>query len=366
MKESKIVFGRWESVFMLVNLMSTQIILGFPRNMMETAGNAGWMIPIYLMTVALVIFYIIERLYRGFEGQDILEVAKKAGGNTFKIIIGLIFAIYIFSIISLILREFAEDIKVVALPVSPISFVTSFFIIGMAAGAFAGYEALVRLSSIFVPLIIFGLIIITVGVAPYYNFENIFPIFGTGLGDIFGKGILKLSIFSPMSILYFIVPFLVSHENFKKVGYAAILIAGILFFWGAFAFNLVFPYPTGMETFIPVYNLARLINLGRFFQRVESVFVLIWAASALVYLSAAFLTMLTALQRAFMLEYYKPLIWPCSILIFVVSLMPPNVLVTVNIENKYLRNYLWAIVFLLPIIILIIARAKRKRKVAAV
>jgi hypothetical protein len=66
--------------------------------------------------------------------------------------------------------------------------------------------------------------------------------------------------------------------------------------------------------------MGRLINYGRFFQRVEAMFMLIWAAAALLYLSTVFYFILHIIQKTFKLKYYKPLIIPFAILILNLSL----------------------------------------------
>lgn len=363
-KTNKITIGAWAAVALLVNLMSTQVILGFPRAMSETAGTAGWMIPVYVTAIILLVFTVIFKLYQKFEGMDLLDVAEAAGGKVVKIIVGVLFLIYLVPIIAIILREFTEDMKVIILPTTPISMVTVFFLSGMAVSAYLGLEALVRFAAIAVPLIIAGFLIITLGAAPHYELSNLFPILGTGVWNILGKGFLKTSIFSGLSLIFFLVPFIKTHENLRKVGYAAIIITGLMFTWGALSFLLAYSYPIALERFLPIYQLARLIDYGRFFQRVESIFVLIWGASALISLSAGFFFILHICKRTFSLRYYRPLIPSFAVLVFTLSLVPGNVIEVERLENSVLRNYLWTITLAVPFMTLLIAsiRSKNRRK----
>ncbi|MCX8130182.1 MAG: spore germination protein [Clostridia bacterium] len=364
---NNITFGRWEAVAILVNLIITQIVLGFPRSMVETAGTAGWMVPVYVTAIALISFAIISKLYSRFEGKDLIDIAEETGGNILRIIIGLIFASYIAFAITVVLREFCEDMKIVALPVSPISFVTLFFVTGMIAAAYLGIEPIVRFSSIIIPVIIGGLLIILIGVAPAFDILNLTPVLGTGPVDIFGKGFLKLSIFSAVSLIFFIAPFIKTKKNFRSVGYITIIISGILFLITTVVYILVYPFPIGVERFLPIYQLARLINYGRFFQRIESVFVLIWATSAFIYLGMGFFLILHILRKTFKLEYYKPLIIPMAILVFTCSLLPPNLMTALELEHAYFRNYIWIVTFAIPILLLYSAglvKKSRKRKEA--
>lgn len=356
--KSKITFGYWEGAIMLLNLICTQLVLGFPRTMIEIGGTAGWMIPVYITVLALIFFTIIQKLYEYFEGKDIIDIGEKAAGRAGRIITGIIILLYLMNIVSVVLREFAEDMKVIALINSPISFVSMFFILGMIIGSYFGIEALVRFCSVSVPVVTVGFFVIIFGVAPYYDTNNFFPVLGNGIKAIFGKGFFLVSTFSPIIILFLINPFLKTHKSFKKVGYYSIALSGIFFFLGTFCYLLVYPYPVSNENFLPIFQLARLMEYGRFFQRIESIFVLIWATSALTFLSTGFYFIIYVFRKTFELEYHRPLIWPFIIIIFTQSLIPPNLMVTIELENRYYRNVLWIISFCMPIILLFVARLR--------
>ena len=359
--ESKITFGRWEMTALIINAISVQAFLNYPRGMVETAGTAGWMIPVYTTGLTALIFFVITRLYKGFEGKDILDIAQAAGGGFGRIITGLLLLVQIGFIVAIILREFGEDMKVIALTNSPISFVLFFFLGGMILAAYTGLESITRLMAIAVPLILFGLLIILFGASPNYDLSNLAPILGNGLPSIAG-GITKVSAFSSLIALFILAPYIKTHKNFTRSGYWAILLSGIILLLSTVAYEAAFPYPAALESFIPIYSLARLINFGRFFQRVESVFVLVWAMSALLYLSVGFFLLLHILRKTFRLEYYKPLILPLAVILFTVSLLPPNLMDAVVLETKVFRNVAWVIPFGFTILLLLIARIRKGRK----
>lgn len=362
MSQDKVVFGKWEAIALLVNLMGTQIVLGFPRLMAEAAGTAGWILVIYVSVIAFLVFTLISRLYVPFEGKDLIDIGEIVGGTAGRLITGILLLGYLTYITSIVLREFSEDMKVIILPQTPISFVTMFFISGMILAAYKGLEAIVRFNALAIPFILAGFILITAAVAPYYNISNIFPVLGYGPEAIFGRGFLKLSIFSALSILYLIYPHIKTRKNFSTVGYVSLAAASAAFLWGALSYQLTFPFPLALENFLPVYAMARLINYGRFFQRIESVFVIIWAASALSYLSFGLYFIVYLYKKTFKLEYYRPLIIPFAILVYTISLIPPNLITAIELESVYFRNYIWIITFGLPTILLTIANMRKSKQ----
>lgn len=360
--KNKIVFGRWEATTLLINAICTQMFLGFPRSMSEIAGTAGWILISYVSVLALFGFALISKLYKNFEGMDIFDIAEKASGNFGRIIVGLLSIALILGIHIITLREFGEDIKVITLNISPISFIISFFIVGIIFAAFVGIEAIVRLHAIMVPTIIIGYIIIVVGVSPYIELVNLTPILGNGLNEIFLKGSVKLSIFTALIYLFIIAPFLKTHESFKTVGFTGLGISALLLISSVLTFLSVEAYPAANESFLPIYQLARLINYGRFFQRIEPVFVFIWAASALLYLGAGLFFSTYVFQRTFKLKYYKPLIFPFVIIMFSLSLLPQSLISSIEIEAKYFRTYGWIVTFGVTTFVLLIALFMKHKK----
>ncbi len=358
--ESDITFGGWESIALIVNAICARIFLNFPRTVVEDAGTAGWLETIYFSVLALLLFAVIARLYARFNRKDLLDIADLAGGSTGRIIFGLLFLGLILFAGMLILREYAECMKVISLTDSPLSFVMLFFAVAMVAACFLGLEPIVRFHAIAVPIIMAGLLFILLMVAPYYDPTNLLPVLGNGIYGIFGKGFFRLSTYSPLAYLALLPPYLKDQKSFARIGYAALGISALLLLASALVYALVFPYPTGLESFLPVFSLARLINYGRFFQRLESLFLLTFAVSAMQYLSVILFFAAHVFKKAFKLEHHRPLILPFAILLFTLAFLPSSLMVTVDLETRAYVSFAWGITFVLPIIFLLLARVRAR------
>ncbi len=363
--KNKITFGSFEATCITITLITTQLFLNFPRSMMEAAWTAGWLLTIYITVIALILFLIIERLYRPFKGKDLIDLGEYIAGKTGRIIVGVIFLFFFLYINPVILREFSENIKIISLSDSPLSFVMLFFIAGMTIASYAGLEAIVRLSAIAVPIIAAGYIVIITGALRYCDISRITPWLGSGPYEIFIKGMPRISVFAGIILVYFLYPFIRKKSLFKTVGYRSIILSGIFFFSGMLIFSMVYQYPTGTESFLPIYQLSRLVDYGRFFQRVESMFLIIWVLSALLHLSINLFLIPYVFKKTFKLKYYKPLIVPFAIIVYALAFFPENLISAIELE-KYFRNFAWMVTFLLPIILLSIAnsiKSPKKREV---
>jgi len=359
--ENKIIFGNREVITVLINVISTKIFLNYPRMATEQGGTAGWIFTLYITLLAFLGFYIIQKLYKPVEGMDLIDIGEYAGGGIVRILVGTVVVVFLTYFTTVYLRTFSEDMKLVALTNSPLSFVELFFLVCMIVGAYFGLEAIVRLHAIAVPVIAVGFIIIVLGASNYIDFSELFPIMGDGPSKIFVGGALKVSVYAELLLLFLMAPYIKTNKNFKFSGYWALAISVFFLLTSVIVYVTVLPVPLALERTIPLFHLARLINYGRFFQRIESMFIIIWAAASMLFVTVNFYFILNTFKKTFKLEYYKPLILPFAIIIMTISFLPGNLIDAVELEVKYFRNWAWTVTFAMPIVLLLIVRA-RKRK----
>jgi spore germination protein (amino acid permease) len=302
------------------------------------------------------------KLYKPFGGKDILDIGEYVGGKPLRGILGVITSLYLMFIISVVLREFSEDMKIISLPVTPISLVSLFFLVGMIAGAYMGIEAIVRMSAVVVPLIIVAILIIGIGVSQYNDFSNLMPVLGAGPYEVFVKGSLRVSIYSGIFILFLLASYLKTERKVKQAGFTGLVISAVFLFLSTLQYLLVYPYKSALEYFVPIYQLSRIISYGRFFQRIESIFLIVWVAAALTYLSTGFFFIVHQFKKGFGLSFYKPLIFPFAVIVLTLSLLPPNLMSAIELETRYFRTMAWVVAFGIIIFILAAARLKLKRQ----
>ncbi len=358
--KNKQIFGKWETTAILMNAISLKIFLNFPRRMVEVSGTAGWLLAIYVSLIAFAALAIILKLYKKFKGMDLLDIAHFTGGSTLKIITGLLFFGLLFFLNIVTLREFAEDIKVIALTMSPLSFVMGFFLICIIVGAYAGIETIARLQAIAVPVIVAAFVLILIGNIPNLDLYNLFPIMGSGANKLFFEGFNKIAVFSELVLLFFIVPHIPDMKTMKSASMTAVISSSIFLISSVIVYLGAFPYPTALENYMPIYQLSRLIEFGMFFQRVEPVFVIVWVASALLFLSTIFSISIQIFCNIFGIKDYKPMILPFGVILFTATFIPPSISATIKMDTIFVHTYSWVLTFVYVILLLAIAGIKKK------
>jgi spore germination protein (amino acid permease) len=242
------------------------------------------------------------------------------------------------------------------------------FCAGMVVGAYLGLETLVRIHALLVPLLAAAFTVISIMNIPNFEFSRLAPWLGRGAETILKEGVKNLSIYSELIALFFIMPFLHKKSDFAGIGRYSLFFSALFLVFSSMCYTLVYPYPATTEYFLPMYQMTRAIRLGRFFTRIESAFIVIWAFSAFLYLSSGLYFLTWIFQKTFALQKRKPLILPFTILVFTGGIIPENLYSTLQIEMELYRSVSWIITFLLPLLLLGIATIRsrnKKRKEAA-
>ncbi len=356
-----IVFGKWEAIWLIANMISTKILLSFAHSLVETAGSAAWILSIYLLILANIGFYFISKLFQRFPGKDIFDISLQIGGNWLKILVGIIILLTLVFLDIVYLREFSEEMKIIALTVSPLSYVMIFFVIAITVVCFLGLETLAKLYAISIPILALSFAVVGSMTIPQWDFSNALPVLGLGADKIFITGFLSISIYMELIFLFFLPPFLGSFKEFKSASYTAIIISGLALTVFSLSYVLLFPYPISLENMLPVYPSTRVIDFGRFIQRIEALFMLFWSFTGFLYTStAAYFTVYT-FTRTFNLPHLRPLILPIILLLYNITFLPRSLGETIYNLVTFLYESIWVVTFVMPVLLLITSMILKKR-----
>jgi spore germination protein (amino acid permease) len=354
--------GPVEAVSLAVVFIAAKIYLTFPALMVSLGLSAAWMVVLLAVLISLPAFLPVAVLMDKYPGKSIIEIGEELVGPYLNTVFVLGYLAFLLAVESMVLRQFAERILMVSIPDLPISMAMSGMVLGTVMACFFGLEAIARstrISSVFIGIL---LVLVLVATSPYWSLNNLAPIWGPGLAEVMGSGIMKLSLTSEIFLLAIIYPSINSKGtwNMWKLGSHSLIIAGLILVTTVITFMLTFPVMVAREISLPTFEMARLIYFGPFVQRLEPVFIPMWALAALLKLTIGMYAMLSLLTGLLKLPYYRPLILPLAIIIISVAFIPPNVTTAVMIDEGIIRTWGWVPTFGLPVILLAVSIWRRK------
>ena len=339
-----------------------RIFMTFPRSLVELAGPAAWLTPLPGLLLALLQVFFIWLLLKPHPGKTIVEITGDVLGQVAGTLVNIIYIVFFLSVGITFTRIFSEAMIIAALPRTPVSVISIGFIITAMLGAYVGVEALARSARVTYPFVLGGIVLLLTSLYPFFNINNIFPLLGIGPYQVFVQGGLFTGVISEALIAAVIINSFASGKLYAPAVARGVLMGFAYLIILELAFVLVLHWRTASESTLPFYRLSSLIYLGRFFQRIEAIFIIIWGYIVMIKISITLYAASIALAGTLKLSDYRPFIWPLGLIIFIASLLPPDMPSVVILESEYLRTYAWIPTFILPMVVLAVDRLRRRRR----
>jgi spore germination protein (amino acid permease) len=304
---------------------------------------------------------MIYLLVKRFPDMNIVEIYEAVLGKIIGKVVVILWPCYLIYYAAICSREFFEVIKTYILPNTKDSIIYISFIGVMALMAYKGIESIVRLSYIsFIPIMA-GLFLIVIMAYPYYDPDLLKPYWGYGLGKTLTIGFLRSSVYQEVLILVIIVKSIQGKGNFVKAGLISLVLSGMIFSICTLTYIMMFTYSMGGENLSGMYQMARAIYYSRYLQRVETIFLFPWVISSLITAAVAQYLALYLYSSVFKINNYKPLTLPFSFLIYVLAMLPKNVVEFTAIYLLLIREYSLGFVYGIPILVLLVALITGRR-----
>ncbi len=304
-------------------------------------------------------FGILFKFFFKFPNKDFFEISEYVGGKTLRNISYFLVALYLTTSLVLVLSEFNENIRNILFKNAPSEYINLLFIIGMFVGLLCGFKGIFRTSVIIAPIILLSLFYMFFSLFENIDITNYTPVFGNDAHDFFIKGIFRIEIFEGM----FLILLLGGHiTNIKKATIGSfILVSFIVLLISSLLFGII-AYPTSTENYFPFFELSRLISFGRFVQRVESLYTLIWLLAVYLYITLDTSFIVQIFSKAFNLKYYKRIIPLFCVIIFGITLLLKSYITVLSIRRFFINFVFPFLAYFYSLIIIIIANMKMKRR----
>lgn len=349
------------AIMLTLSIVVSYITSSIPRALIYETKSSTLLNIIYTTAIVLFIILLFYKLIKKFPGLDLLDISQFLGGNIFKNIVGSLFIFYFITSSSIMLRNFCEGLVVVYYPLTSYIIIIAMFIVSLALVNRLGFNSTINTSAIIFPLVLISIILLFFGNINNFSFRRIYPILGDGWYNTFVLGLKNIGAFGGICYLYFLPPMLKEPEKLKKIAVISVIATGFFILICVAILLFMFSLFINADEIMPLFTAARYIEFGSFFQRFESIFLLIWIISFCCYLSITCKFSTHIFAKMFNLSNMRPLLNIFSILIFGVALLPKNYATSIFLETGVYRYLRIAIGFILGMMVLLLANLKKKK-----
>ena len=277
---------------LIVMLIISSGITAGVNKLLIGGGSASYIYAIVCTIAALVVYPMLfsHRAMVSFAHAD--GVFKKIAA----VAATMVFMIYISSFTA----YFVEYIRSMFFKKSPFWYIMIFLLVPSTFGCYFGVKSASRYAGVAAAFSIAVIFIILIFCGREYNADNLYPIFGNGVGNM-AAGLKNISYFGAVAFYYL----LVSHSNCKMSAVKAnvakiVVISGVVIAVVCLCTNLLLPYNAAQLTEKPLYTLAASIRGNYLIERSEAIVLILWIFAAFVCISGG-----TAVTTEFASKAFK-------------------------------------------------------------
>ena len=356
--------GTLETIALIFTVMINHTILTLSRDIVSSIKTSAILNVLFVGIIAIFIGFIIYKLLKKFPGLDILDISNFLGGKILKTIIGILFFVYFSFTAAILLNQFSHTLQIIYYPLTNIFFIILTFIIAICIVSCLNFNSVIRTNLLILPIVLISMFFLFIANSKNFDLNRIYPILGDGINSTFLAGSSNLFAFGGLSLLYFLPPHLKDSTKYKKITLISILLSLIYLLLNISSTLLMFDTFVETDELMPLYSAVRYIEFGTFFQRLDSIFLLIWIISFSCYLSIIMNFCIDIFKKLTNIKNSKFVVMPLGLLLVGISLIPNNIAMS-NFWGSIIYKYAFFILVLgISIPVLILANLKNNLKLS--
>ena len=358
MENTKI--GNKEAIALLVTITFNQLIINGSKAILNTTSSASLLNILFISIIVILFTCAICFFLNKFPAFDLIDISKYLGGNFLKWIIGLLYITYFIIFSGNLLYLFSTCLQIIYFPVTLLFFIRLFFIIAAIIICLFKNNAIYRSTFVLFPILVISTLFLFISDIQFFDVENIYPMFGYDIFSTFVSGLSNLLIFQTLAYIFFLPPIMKNPSEIKKITITSIIISSLFILLTISTILFTFNALVEIDELLPLYSAVRYIDYGSFFQKMNSIFLLIWIMSFVSYLGITLKFSSNILKKLSLIKTDSIFIVILGILLFFASGLQKTYASSILFAQGVLKWSFFILIFGISFLILIFAYLKLK------
>ncbi|NPV70037.1 MAG: GerAB/ArcD/ProY family transporter [Firmicutes bacterium] len=350
-----------EATALLTIYIGSKAFTSCPSQLIYLVGTSAWITAIIAYVPAVLGMLANYHFAVRFGGLSYQRCVEATVGKAAGKLLGLVFFLILLGMNAISLREFAGAYKTSILPMTPLPVLGWLGAFTAVWGSMFGIEAIGRAASMmFAPLALLSLTILLSALLLEFSVAEVFPLWGTGASHTIWGSAPCSSLYAEGFAVGLLVPYLRSAETTgRRLCTVSLLISAGYIAAAVFFTEVLFTAPVGAQMLYPMLQLASAIQLGAFFERIESLFVFAWIFFASVKVALGNLLASVLLTDILGVRRWSFIIWPVAILTYFGAFAPDTLVDVFILQITLFRSVGWIVAWVFPALLLAIAATRR-------
>lgn len=284
------------------------------------SGNSSWIALFFAISLAVPLMLIYARLHVLFPGKDLYDMLISVFGAVFGRMLSCLYIWYALHLGALVLRNFGEFSKTVALTATPM--IAPMLVIGLLCVwvVSAGMEVLGRSAKFLLLFSFIVIVLIQLLSVPKFEYHHMKPLLDSGWGPVFADTAGSFT-FPFAEIVIFLGAFnvLPAKGSATRVLVSGTLIAGIIIIFVTLRNLLVLGPDILSSLYFPSYVAVSRINIGDFLTRIEGSAAIVFVTALFIKVSLCLYVTCNGVSKVFKLKSYRSVVLQMGLIMVYLS-----------------------------------------------
>jgi len=335
-------------------------IIAVTASVTSIAKQDAWITALLSPLLGLLVLRIYSFLGSRHQGMTLIGITKKILGRWVGLFVSGCY-VYLFFILSYHLPWYAGDFVGHLMYDTPIPVINFLVEAALVVAALYGIETIARASELFIKFITVLFFLSMILVVPNAKAEYILPILENGVAPVLKSSISLSGVVSlPLILMMMIYPVYIDDSfRVRKALYQGHLWGSLIVFVTIAMTILVLGSSIASKLQYPAFLLAKQINVGTVFSRLEYIIYLVWIVTLFMVTVLSFYAFVTGLAELLGLEDYKKIVIPLGLIAFALSdIAYPDTVNHAAFANFVWPPYVFTFAFLLPVLMVLVFSIK--------
>ncbi|HHW46217.1 MAG TPA: endospore germination permease [Clostridiales bacterium] len=326
------------------------------------AEQDSWIAFLIAIILSLIVALLYARIVQLYKSKSLYDISVHLFGTIIGKIICVIYIWYSLHLGALVIYNFTIFSGVSLLPETPIIPIILLILLTSAYLAKSGIESLGKWSMVILPFITIVVIGSTFAGADIIEFDNLKPILEHDAKTLLPISLKIIAFPFAESILFLtIFDFLDAKSSSYKIYLTSFLIAGGLLLIVVLRNILTLGADLSKYLYFPSYITARLINIGDFLSRVETIITANLFLAGIAKICVCIISASRGFAKLLNLKDWNELIIPTSLFMFTFCLLDHSNIMEWYFFAQIYHIYTAPVLFVIPVIIWIAAEIKTRK-----
>ncbi len=278
-----------------------------------------WLADLLSGVLAVCFVLAVTDLGNRNPGKTTIEYARLHLGWFAGKLVGLFLTLYFVIVAATTARNLAESFSISIMPRTPIVVFIVLLLFLTASIARNGLETVARTGEILFPLILLLMFALILLPADLMRFERLRPVLTRGWSSVVALTSVEFSFYLEFIIIGMIFPHVNRPTEGTRFALFTVVFTSVLLAIMCVAMIAIFG-PTTDAISLQAFQLARVIQLGEFFERIEALVLAAWVLATGVKLAILTWASALSLSQFMELKTYRPVVYPVAALTAVLSI----------------------------------------------